>query len=60
MQSVGDERGSGGGEGEVADKDGGEEFGGEGRREVPFNAVGEMEGTNLDVELWEDREKKRK
>lgn len=51
MQGVGDERGGGGGEGEVANEDGGEEFGGEGGGEVPFDAVGEMEGANLDVEL---------
>ena len=48
---VEDDRVCCGGEGEVFYEDGGEEFGGERRGEIPFYSVDEVDCSNLDVEL---------
>lgn len=53
VDCVSDERRGGGGEREVSDEEGCEELRGEGRGEVPFDAVDEVESADLDVELYE-------
>lgn len=53
VDRVRDERRGGGGEGEVSDEEGCEELGGEGRGEVPLDAVDEVESADLYVELCE-------